>query len=168
MVRAGKGDQQAFAELVRRHQRPLVNFFCRMGVDKDADDLAQETFIRLYRSRGRYKPRAKLTTYLYTVARHVRIDALRKKKRTRELHQKFKEESDVPRPLVDSAEGRKARAVEALATLSDEAREVVVLNIYQGLTYGEIASTLGIPEGTVKSRMFYAVRKMRETLDVNE
>jgi len=168
MLRAGTGDQQAFSELVRRHQRPLVNFFCRMGVGRSAEDLAQETFIRLYRYRERYKATAKFTTFLYTVARHVRIDALRKKKRTEELHQAIRRETETPRPLVDSSEERKARAVEALASLSAEAREVVVLNIYQGLTYDEIAAALEIPTGTVKSRMFYAVRKMRKTLDVTD
>ena len=71
-VRAGRAD--AFRTLVERHRRPLLNFFARMGASSHGEDLAQETFVRLWNYRKKYKPSAKFTTFLYTLARHAWLD----------------------------------------------------------------------------------------------
>lgn len=165
MVHVKRGRKYAFMTLVQRHQNALVNFFRNLGVYNDAEDLAQETFLRLFKYRKRYKPKAKFTTFLYMMARQVRIDMLRKLKRREHLVDELREEA-----AADEAERRERREPETdvdalLESLPEAMREVVVLNIYQGLRYKEIAGVLGVPVGTVKSRMFHALRNMRERLE---
>lgn len=164
MRRTAEGDQQAFGKIVTRHQGPLVNFFSRMDVSTDAEDLAQETFVRLYRYRDRYRPTAKFTTFLYLLARQVRIDAIRKRVRREDMAKDLREDQEIrelPSPRRDEAVLKVADAVQQL----DEAsRLVVVMSVYQGLKYREIAEVLGVPEGTVKSRMFTALRRLKGLL----
>lgn len=171
MVRARKGDQAAFAEIVRRNQQSLVNFFFRSGVRTEAEDLAQETFIRVYKYRDRYEPKAKFTTFMFMIARQVRVDWLRKRSRRWRLIESVREDPVIG-PGVDANHGR-AKGLDAswlLDRLPDAMREVVVLGMYQERPYAEISEILGIPEGTVKSRMYNALRKMRALLehDANE
>lgn len=162
MAAVQAGRQDAFETLVRRHQQPLLNFFRRLGVYTDGEDLVQETFVRLFRYRKRYRPSAKFTTFLYTVARHVRIDLARKQGRLRLLQERAQQEA----PTADDggvAACQRSLDVDALLErLPDKLRSVVVLNVYQGLRYEDIARVLRIPEGTVKSRMFLALEKLRE------
>lgn len=162
MLRVKAGDREAFEPLVRRHRQPLLNFFARMGAYRDAEDMAQDTFVRVFRYRRRYRPRAKFTTFLYTVARHVWLDALRKARRRDAGLAKLEAEQ----PPADDRTGRQAglrldvRA--ALDSLPEKLRAVVVLAVYQGLRYEEIARILRVPAGTVKSRMFTAMGRLRE------
>jgi RNA polymerase sigma-70 factor, ECF subfamily len=169
MGRAARGERDAFAELVRRHQNPLVNYFRRLGDSTHAEDLAQETFIRLYRYREKYRPTAKFTTFLYTLARRARIDDLRKRARRADAMQRYAEDRDV-REASAAAPGsdREQRAVEALNQLSETMRETVLLSVFQGFTYREIADITGAPEGTIKTRMYHAMRKLRVLLEENE
>lgn len=164
MLQAGRGDRDAFEILIQRHQRGIVNFFRRMGVHNDETDLAQETFLKVYKYRKRYRPRAKFTTFLYLVARRILMDYGRKRQRQRAGTERLVEETlatkTEPRDISDLA----AKAAESLRGLSEEMKSVVVLNIYQGLRYREIAEVLEIPLGTVKTRMFHALRKLREAL----
>ena len=82
MKRSAAGRQEAFETVVRRHQKPLLNFFRRMGASySEAEDMVQETFLRLFDYRFRYRPLAKFTTFLYRLASHVRVDGLRKLQR---------------------------------------------------------------------------------------
>jgi RNA polymerase sigma-70 factor (ECF subfamily) len=167
MLQATEGDTHAFSLLVTRFQTPLVNFFRHLGVYNDAEDLVQLTFVRLFRYRDRYKPTAKLRTFLYLLARQVRMDWLRKRKRKLELIERFKGHLSVQQPQQrhPSTEEKLGRAEEALEILSDGMRAVVVLSVYQGLTYREIGEILSIPEGTVKTRMYHAMRKLRTHLE---
>jgi RNA polymerase sigma-70 factor (ECF subfamily) len=161
------GDEDAFAVIVRRYQHQLLNFFSKMGVYTcDASDLVQDTFIRLFKYRDRYKPRAKLRTFLYMIARQIWIDALRKHKRKQEFATAFKEEQATKGDASAATVSTAADAVEALQRLPEAMRAVVVLNIYQRMRYKEIADVLGIAEGTVKSRMFHALRKLREEMRI--
>lgn len=165
MRRACAGDREAFTELVRRHQRPLLNFFRRCGVYNDAEDLVQQTFIRLYRYRDRYRPTAKLTTFLYLLARQVWIDELRRRTRLERLHKGLQAEPEpVAAPESQPDRGR-MDLDRALAVLPEGLRMVVIMGIYQDLPYAEIAAALKIPVGTVKSRMFNALRLLRKTLE---
>jgi len=160
-----KGRKEAFVTLVQRHQNGLLNFFRGLGVYNDAEDLVQDTFIRLYKYRDRYKPTAKLTTFLYLLARQVRIDMLRKKKRRNEFEDKLIEEGLAEEQAAKGGSTQTIDVETALQKLPESMRAVVILNMYQGLKYQEIADVLEIPLGTVKSRMFQALNKLKGLID---
>lgn len=162
MMEAAGGSMESLAALVRRHQNPLVNFFRRMGVRNDAEDLVQETFVRVYKMRRRYRPAAKFTTFLYVVARRVLADHGRKWFRLTRLREGLAREGAAGK-AAGAPSSRGAMDVEAaLERLSPKLRSVVVLSIYQGLRQEEVARILGIPCGTVKSRMNLAIKALRE------
>lgn len=164
MERSSAGCETAFEELVRRHQKFLLNFFVRMGASGDGEDLVQETFVRLYKYRDRYRPSARFTTFLYHLARNVWADHGRKSARSEKLSrqlQVFSPETITPQA---TGTGEQADVEAALDRLSPKLREVVVLNIYQGLRYQEVADTLGIPLGTVKSRINLALNTLKGIL----
>jgi RNA polymerase sigma-70 factor (ECF subfamily) len=165
LVRAGNPD--AMECLVRRHQNPLLNFFRRMGAVTDAEDAVQETFIRVYNYRDRYRPSAKFTTFLYTVARHVRHDLLRKTMRREALAERVAAEPDGDPDPGPRAVALRMDVHAALQRLPEKLRGVVVLGVYQGLRQEEIAAALDIPLGTVKSRMFTALERLKEIFDEN-
>jgi RNA polymerase sigma-70 factor (ECF subfamily) len=161
MADARKGRLDAFGVLVQRHQESLLNFFRRLGVYTDAEDLVQETLLRVFRYRKTYRPKAKFRTFLYRVARTVWIDWVRRKARREEFMTECEHDPafTAPPPVLDAA----ALDVQtALNTLSDKLRVVVVMRIYQGLQYSEIAEALDIPEGTAKSRMSLALAQLRK------
>ena len=163
MLRAAADDEDAFCALVRRHERPLANFFERNGVYRDVEDLAQLTFLRLHRARHGYRPTAKFTTFLYLLARQVLVDHVRATQRRARLHEEAGKELDATEPAPrHRGEGEDARA--ALDALSPPMRETVVLVVMQGLAYHEAAEVLRVPVGTVKSRVSAALRQMKEAL----
>jgi RNA polymerase sigma-70 factor (ECF subfamily) len=155
------GDREAFAAIVRRHQRPLVNLFRRLGADAHgAEDCAQETFLRLFRYRMRYRPTAAFAAFLYTLARHSWVDwSRRAARRACSMIDEAMIELDPRMPIDDRLD-----LEAAVRGLPDHLRWVVLLSVDRGLSYPEIGSVLGIPAGTVKSRMFHAVRRLREAL----
>lgn len=162
MVQVAADSREAFAELVRRHQNSLLNFFHRMGAYNDAEDLVQETFVRLFRGRARYRPTARFTTFLYVLARHAWADHGRKSWRRKRLETGLEDEAMI----VDRERGTVADThldvQAALGRLSPKLKEVLVLNVYQGLRYQEIADVLDIPLGTVKSRINLALQALRK------
>lgn len=157
-----QSNETAFRHLVERHQRPLLNYFARMGAFNHGEDLAQETFLRLWNYRTKYKPSAKFTTFLYTLARHAWLDHIRKQNRFRLFRERYREEIPV---FTDGGLGRVRKKIDiqaALARLSPKLRETLVLTIHPGLSYDEIAAVLRIPVGTVKSRVFNALATLQE------
>jgi len=173
MVRVREqNDQDAFAVLVSRHQQNLLNYFVRSGVQYDGEDLVQQTFLRIFRYRDRYVPSAKFTTFLLLVARQVWLDELRKRKRRERGEVPMPEESiDVPvqQDVSDTQHVENRQDVlRLLETLPDGLRQVIVLGVFEERPYAEIGRILGIPEGTVKSRMFHALARMREFLRNDE
>jgi RNA polymerase sigma-70 factor (ECF subfamily) len=163
----GQDDEAAFALLVSRHQKSLLNFFARSGVQYDSEDLVQQTFLRLYRYRQRYVATAKFTTFLFLLARQVWIDELRRRQRRERLIERLVVEphEEFTAPADPSAgEQGDLDLVRALAALPEGLRQVVELAVYQELPYAEVAAILGIPVGTVKSRMFNALAKLRALL----
>lgn len=165
LMSAAVHSREAFATLVQRHQQPLMNFFRRMGDYTCAEDLTQETFIRLYKYRERYHPKAKFTTFLYTLARRAWIDNRRRAGRREEAYEAFAGEMDVRLEAGTGSEQDIHHRVRlALAGLSEEMRNCVIMSVYQGFKYEEIARMLDIPLGTVKTRVFHAMRKLREKL----
>lgn len=165
MVQVKNESEAAFCTLVHRHQRPLLNYFARMGASMAGEDLAQETFIRLWNYRKQYKPSAKFTTFLYTLARHVWLDSFRRQVRFRLFSDRYREE--VP-ASTDGGIGAVRKQIDiqaALSHLSPKLREVLVLAVHQGLSYEEISAILSIPMGTVKSRVFNALATLQEMYD---
>lgn len=165
MAASRAGDPEAFAALIRRHQRGLVNFFFRLGASSYAEDLAQETFIRLFKYRDRYTPSAKFTTFLYTLGRHAWCDMLRKWQRQERGLELVQTEAAVRgEERTDPREERAEAVRAAVERLPEKLRIVVVLGVYEGFDYEAIAAIAGIPVGTVKSRMFVAVQRLKEWL----
>ena len=165
MHRVAEEDEEALRVLVQRHQGLLMNFFARSNVESHAEDLVQETFIRLYRCRHRYQPTAKFTTFLHTLARNVLIDYVRKRGRWYRLLDAWTKAAPESDERSSGVAARRMDAERALATLNEEMRTVVVLIFYQGLAYQDAAEVLGIPAGTVKSRMFHALQQLRTFFD---
>lgn len=168
---AAKGDTAAFAELVERYQNILLNFFLRRGVSyDDGQDLAQQTFLRLWNYRRKYTPQAKFTTFLFLLAGQVSVDFYRAEGRRRGLEENLTREAEVSSDVSPGTERGPAGAAtgedvrRAVARLSPGLRDVVELGVFQDLPYAEIGEVLDIPVGTVKSRMFNALRKLRKML----
>ena len=165
-VRAGRED--AFRALVERHRRPVLNFFARMGASHHGEDLAQETFVRLWNYRKKYKPSAKFTTFLYVLARHAWLDFVRRQIRFKLFTERYREE--IP-ASTDGGLGQLRRKLDVQAALEKvppKQREALVLAVHQGLAYEEIARILRIPVGTVKSRIFNALAVLKETFREND
>ena len=166
MSMAAAGRDEAFRELVLRYQNILLNFFLRKGVSySDGQDLAQRTFLRLWRYRGRYSPQAKFTTFLFLLAGQEAVDFFRAEGRRAGLEEGLAHEADVAADVKEPAapaEGEDVRR--AVARLPEGLRDVVELGVFQDLPYAEVGKILKIPVGTVKSRMFNALRKLKELL----
>ena len=156
-------DETLMAE-AKKFEKNLLNFFWRQGVSySEGEDLVQETYLRLWKYRREYKPTAKLSTFLFLMARQVRIDALRRQTRRENREESWGREQAV-------SEGPKAFGVRedvrwALAKLSEPLRDVIELGVFQDLPYAEVAETLGIPVGTVKSRMHNALKELKGIFD---
>ena len=159
-----RGSENAFRRLVERHQAALLNFFRRMGADAhEAEDATQETLLRLFGYRDRYRPQAPFTAFLFTLARHVWIDDRRRRRRSPVVESQVVEAS-WSRPEPSVAQEERLDLEGALAELTPGHRMVLVLSVFHGLLYREVSEIMGIPEGTVKSRVFHALRKLRARL----
>lgn len=163
MLRAGEGCDSSFSTLVIRHRNALLNFFARLGACSESEDLTQDTLVRVFRYRGRYQPTAKFATFLFTVARHVWMDRGRRVMRRERATSQFERECTVQTTAEASDRGIDVES--ALERLSPKLREVVHLHFYQGLRYQDIALRLGVPLGTVKSRVSLAMTAMREMVE---
>lgn len=163
MLRAARDDMEAFGLLVEKHQKSLLNFFARCGVERDVEDLAQLTFLKLHRMRRAYRPAAKFTTFLFLIAKQTMLDRVRSDARKAALHERAGREAEpvVPPP---AARGERDDARRALSRLSPGLAAAVALVVMQGFEYAEAAEILEVPVGTVKSRVHAALKQMREEL----
>jgi len=162
VARTQAGDNTAFAELVRRYQVPVIHF-CRRMLDslQDAEDVAQDSFVRLHRSVRRLRPEAKFSTVLFGIARNLALNHLRDAdRRGRGRMQPFEAMSREPSGGQADQPDHQARrqeieaALEAgIAKLSKEHREVLLLREFQGLDYSSIARIVRCRKGTVRSRL---------------
>ncbi|MDJ0761784.1 MAG: RNA polymerase sigma factor [Myxococcota bacterium] len=177
MRRFQKGDQGAFEQLYFRYKAPIFSFLARQYAHGEAaKDLTQEVFVRIIRSAHSFRHNAKFATWIYTVARNLAIDSLRKTRhrKTTSLDQNKQEngshfEAQVPSPDPSPdrlmASGRlRAELSRIIANLPDDQREVFLLREYCGLPFCEIARVVDAKEGTVKSRMRYALTSLRSEL----
>ena len=156
------GDERAYRELVERYQSRVFSLALRMVRQReDAEDLTQETFVRAYRARHRYTPSAPPGAWLRRIGINLAISHLRRQKLARFLPARLYMAPD--RRDYDRAEARDVVG-KAMAVLSPKLRAAVVLHYYDGLTREEIAAVLGVPAGTVASRIAKAVAIMRKTM----
>lgn len=163
MSRTSRGDMVAFEELVHRWQVKIRSFFLRCGTGSDAEDLTQQTFLRIYRYRDRYQPTAQVSTFLYLIARQVWIDHWRRATRHANLMCQCKTQAEIEiTPTQNHVRPEKLDIAAALESLPESHRQVVERSFLFGQSHSEIALALGIPEGTVKSRLFNGLRKLKD------
>lgn len=167
-MRVRDGKTALFELLVQKHQRPLLNFFRKLGVRTEEEDLVQECFVRVYKNRKRYEPRAAFTTFLYRVARTVWIDWVRRRARRDVAFDAYQEYLDIQSPHSKGPDGGTLDMEHLLGQLPEKQRLVVVMKVCQGLKHEEIASILKIPAGTVKSRLYMALQRLREITSLQE
>jgi RNA polymerase sigma-70 factor (ECF subfamily) len=183
MRRVATGEVEAFRQLVEKYQRSLLSFFFRLTWDyQAAEDCTQEVFLKLYRSRQRYEGTAKFTTFLYRIAKNCYLDFYRRQRHPTKvvsLQEPIRWQREgktleelLPRRGIPTAEEilEKREMIQqfqrAIELLPEGQRLVFVMGEGQGMPYAEISDILGIPVGTVKSRMFNAVLKLRQLLGV--
>jgi RNA polymerase sigma-70 factor, ECF subfamily len=181
MLDVKAGDQQSFELLLQRYRTPLINFLYRMVRNREqAEDLAQEVFLRVYRAREDYEPSAKFTTWLFRIATNLALNSVRD-------HRYEKLEVSMDAPIVADAEDGEERLMEvadehpdieqhlveearkkmirhAIEKLPEKQRAAVLLHKYQELDYAEIAKILQCSESALKSLLFRAYETLRVEL----
>ena len=175
MERLRDGDMDAMTELVEMYQGELVGYFYHHCWDQAAaEDMAQNVFIKVFKARERYQVRARVRTYLYRIAHNVWVDHLRRKKNLVSLDAEVGGDGTALKNLIaaeqedvmgdDRSAQIRRRVKEAVAELPQGQQDVFILANNHEMKYAEISKVLGIPEGTVKSRMHGAVRTLRGKL----
>lgn len=171
MLAYAAGDAEAFRTLYERHRGGLYRFILyRVDTRHVADELFQETWSRVIAARGRYRPDARFRTWLYQIAHNLVIDSYRRKRpqagseeSARILERQVADERTQPERVLSAFEQRR-RLHMALERLPDEQRTVFLLRMEQGLGLEEIATITGCGRETAKSRLRYALKRIREHL----
>lgn len=159
-----KGDKNAFARLLDRCQKKVFNLCVRLlGDMAEAEDATQDVFVEVYRSLSKFRGLSKLDTWVYRIGVNV---CLQRRRRKRAMAQPLTgNEAGARDPLSEAIRTETGRAIhQALRTLPQAQRDVVMLHELDGLTYQEVAMALGCPVGTVKSRLSTAFSRLRLTL----
>ena len=164
--RSQAGDTEAFGELVTKYSTKIFTMvYCIVGNENDAWDLAQEGFLKAWRSIHRFEARSSFYTWLYSITMNLTIDSLRRKGRRQEVELNDAISSSLPSPAVNYQRTEIWEQVNAaLAKLSPEHRAVVVLKELEDMQYREIAEVLNVSMGTVMSRLFYGRKKLQSIL----
>jgi RNA polymerase sigma-70 factor (ECF subfamily) len=178
---ARSGSEQAYRELLGRYQRPVFSLVYRMVRDREqAEDLAQETFIKVFNNIERYDPRYKFSSWIFKIASNLAIDALRKKELATvsidgSRHASTAEEIESSRITVESRDENPEEALlskelgaeieQAIGQLRPEYRTAILLRHVEGRPYEEIAEVMGIPLGTVKTYIHRARSELRAALE---
>jgi RNA polymerase sigma-70 factor, ECF subfamily len=156
MVEFQRGSRGALEELFARYREPIFGFFCRrLQLRERAEDLTQETFLAVIRARERYEPRALVRTYLYGIAMKL-LAAERRKGFTA---------VPGPMPMSNDSADEVLWVRQALGRLDASDREILMLREYEQLSYAEIASLLGLPVNTVRSKLFRSRMALKGQLD---
>ena len=175
MTQALAGSQSAFEQIVRRYQRPIISLIARMTGDRAlAEDLAQETFVKAFRSLAAFDTTRRLSSWLFRIAHNTAIDAMRRSRPpqaapshiwTPGVRRRRRREPATP-PAPDPVERRElGRALEAaLAELRPDQRAAIVLRYENGLSFDEIGTVLGVPEVTARSHVHRARKELARLL----
>ncbi|PWU07095.1 MAG: RNA polymerase subunit sigma-24 [Terriglobia bacterium] len=175
MVRVREGDDASFAVLLEKHRLPVIHFLYRMVQNQGvAEELAQEVFLRVYRSRSTYEPAAKFTTWLFRIATHLALNSLRDTRNEKLQERLDGVSSALPtrqvldtRPTVEAQlvkESRLGEVRRAIAALPEKQRAAVLMHKYQEMEYTQIANILNCSESAVKSLLFRAYETLRVRL----
>jgi RNA polymerase sigma-70 factor (ECF subfamily) len=175
MLRVKEGDNASFAVLLQKHRYPVIHFLYRMVQNQAvAEELAQEVFLRVFRSRGSYERTAKFTTWLFRIATHLALNSLRDGKHERLQESLDDDTDDRPvrqlsdrRPTAEDSMVYHARLGEvrdAIATLPEKQRAAVLMHKYEEMEYSQIAKALNCSESAVKSLLFRAYETLRARL----
>ncbi len=161
--RIGRGEEDALSELYRRYGGRVFRFaFSLTGRLELAEEVVQETFVALWKGARGYAGRASVSTWILGIARNQSFAAIRREEKGARFPP---DPPDLPDPQQElEAEACTARVRKAVDELPAQQREVVFLAFYEGLPYQQIARIVGVPEGTVKSRMYHARRRLGEGL----
>lgn len=166
LARVGAGDKQAFAALFARYAPKVKSYLMRLGAaGAAAEDLAQDVMVSIWRRAASYEPaKAKPSTWVFVIARNAWIDRLRREK----LELAYRSQNPPSQTSEDEApdeaairKGDEGRIADAMASLSEEQRQVVRLSFFEDYPHSEIAERLSLPLGTVKSRLRLAISKLR-------
>lgn len=186
MIRYQRGDSEAFSWLVRRHNQRVYNFILRLVKSPSAaEEIAQETFLKIVKNSASFKHEARFSTWLYAIARNLCIDHQRKQKLRR--HSSLDQPANQGQPADQGSrtlgetvadphptsnversatKGRMAEAIAgAVEALPDDQKEVFLLRELGGLPFKDIAEVTGVGENTVKSRMRYALERLQQALE---
>ena len=175
MLRVREGDDTSFGLLLERHRGPVVHFLYRMVQNQAvSEELAQEVFLRVYRSRETYEPTAKFTTWLFRIATHVALNSIRDRKKEKG-HESLNEDmldgmerqvadrqQTVEQEMVHEVKLREVR--QAIEALPAKQRAAVLMHKYEGLDYAQIAGVLSCSESAIKSLLFRAYESLRGRL----
>lgn len=175
MLRVRDGDPTSFALLLERHRAPVIHFLYRMVQNQAvAEELAQEVFLRVYRSRASYEPTAKFTTWLFRIATHLALNQIRDRRHEKGAESLDEESKDgmsrqLPdrMPNVEQSLVRQSRMQEvrlAIEALPAKQKAAVLMHKYQEMEYSQIASVLSCSESAVKSLLFRAYETLRSRL----
>jgi RNA polymerase sigma-70 factor, ECF subfamily len=178
MLRAGAGDDAAFTYLVGKFRRPMIGFMYRMTSNTAiAEELAQEVFLRVYRSRASYAADAKFTTWLYRIATNLAVNHARDSKNERAGHaisldqpnEESGEVPELPHTMMTAEEAivreeRMAAIRQRVMDLPERQRMAVLMHKYQEMDYRQIAAVLKLSESATKSLLFRAYETLREQL----
>ena len=167
MTAIAEGDKQALAALYRALEQPVFRFIrSRLNDPFEAGDILHDVFIEVWRSAGRFEGRSKVQTWIFGIAYRKTIDAHRRRGRvdvTDEFEDTVDDSPDGEACLASAEEAEHVR--HCLGTLKDEHRAAVSMAFYEDMTYGEIAEASGVPEGTVKTRVFHAKKLLMRCLE---
>lgn len=181
MLRAKAGDEGAFTELVAAYQDRIVGIFCHLlGNQEAAEDLAQEVFLRIYRSRDKYEPKAKFSTWLFRIANNLASNSRRNKGRRREValnphdsgplgmrpeEQLLMEKSGMMPARQIGLKETQAVVRQALETLNERQQMAVLLHKFEGMSYADIGAAMKLSEAAVKSLLSRARENLRVQLE---
>jgi RNA polymerase sigma-70 factor (ECF subfamily) len=175
MLRVREGDGASFGVLLEKHRSSVVHFLYRMVQNQAiAEELAQEVFLRVYRSRSTYEPTAKFTTWLFRIATHMALNAIRDGRHER-LQERLDDDSgEMParqvtdrRPTVEQSmvyQGKLDEIRRAITALPEKQRAAVLMHKYEEMEYSQIAKVLSCSESAVKSLLFRAYETLRARL----
>ncbi len=160
LEQVGTGDEEAFSQLYDRFADRVFRYAFTLLRDRHlAEEVTQETMLAVWNEAKTYSGRSRVSTWIFGIARNQAHRLL-----DQEIRSRRHSEEPVSVPDPAATVNREEAVLAALSSLSEPQREVVFLTFYAGLSYSEIATLLGVPEGTVKSRMFHARQKLAEVL----